>query len=53
MSTITNDNRRQARSAARDYRDAIDEALTRKAREFDRRVATAPRWEGDGSEVWF
>ncbi|MEV0851284.1 hypothetical protein ACGFQG_15215 [Nocardia fluminea] len=53
MSTITNDKRRQARAEAQDYRDAINEALTRKAREFDRMAAAAPLWEGDGSDVWF
>lgn len=36
-----------------DYRKALDEAATARAREFAHQVATAPRWDGDGSDVWF
>ncbi|UGT58332.1 hypothetical protein [Nocardia asteroides] len=44
---------RKANKESRDYREALREAANRRAREFDRQAATAPWWEGDGSDVWF
>ena len=47
------ESRRLAGADSQDYGDAIREALTEKAHDFDRRAAAAPLWDGDGSDVWF